>query len=428
MIKTGKFPVTLYTAAAILSLSLVVNLPGLAISPMLGTLSEIFPKTTQIEKQLLTVLPNLLIIPFVLLSGKLSMTRHKIAVVVAGLLIYAGAGVSYLFCSSMTALIVVSCLIGVGAGLIIPFSTGFIADVYAGAARMKQMGLQSGISNLTLVACTFVVGWLGHGNWHLPFLVYLLPLLPLAMIFGLRGIPRKDLVSIDADAPEGAADRTPANIPEGEPHTPLVAGKVVNGFYIKRILSVIGVYFLLCYCGIVISYYCPFLVEKKDWSDELTGTITSLFFLFIFLPGFLLLWIVRIFRRNTFVISVMVMTVGLAIFAFLQTPWAMCVGAVLIGFGYGVCQPLIYDKASRTVSNPSKSTLALAFVLTSNYLAVVLAPFIVDLLRELFHAGGVSGFAFRLNFWICLAFLILAIIKRRSFCFGVPSEYWKGQS
>lgn len=37
-IVTGKAPMSLFTLVAILSLSLVVNLPGLAISPMLGSL------------------------------------------------------------------------------------------------------------------------------------------------------------------------------------------------------------------------------------------------------------------------------------------------------------------------------------------------------------------------------------------------------
>lgn len=46
-VKTGKTPLAVGTLAAILSLSLVVNLPGLAVTPMLGTLSKVFPDTTQ---------------------------------------------------------------------------------------------------------------------------------------------------------------------------------------------------------------------------------------------------------------------------------------------------------------------------------------------------------------------------------------------
>lgn len=71
-IPTGKGTITLPALLAIWSVSLVVNLPGLAVSPMLGNLDRIFPHASDLEIQLLTVLPNLLIIPFVLFSGKLS--------------------------------------------------------------------------------------------------------------------------------------------------------------------------------------------------------------------------------------------------------------------------------------------------------------------------------------------------------------------
>lgn len=108
-----------------MSISLVVNLPGLAATPMLGTLSTVFPHTTQLEKQLLTILPNLLIIPFVLLSGKLSLTHHKIAIV------FTGCAIGYLFAHSMTELIIYSSLLGCGAGLLIPLATGLIADTFS---------------------------------------------------------------------------------------------------------------------------------------------------------------------------------------------------------------------------------------------------------------------------------------------------------
>ena len=96
-IPTGKGSITLPALLAIWSVSLVVNLPGLAVSPMLGNLDKIFPTASDLEIQLLTVLPNLLIIPFVLFSGKLSESRDKVRIVVIGLAIYLVAGILYFF-------------------------------------------------------------------------------------------------------------------------------------------------------------------------------------------------------------------------------------------------------------------------------------------------------------------------------------------
>lgn len=462
MIETGKQPVTLLTAASILSLSLVVNLPGLAVSPMLGTLSKIFPHTTETEQQLLTVLPNLFIIPFVLLSGKLSLSKHKVMTVVIGLAIFLGCGVVYFFANSMGALIVISCLLGCGAGLIIPFSTGFIADVFANQYRMRVMGLQSGISNLTVVAATFIVGWLCKDtlHWHLPFLVYLVAIIPLVMTIGLKGMPSAALAEHRRSIPLSKAETKvkknvadiraiddvhiteSVHIPEEEikklpedtmasrdtsevKSTSCEVPEVKKGFYVKRILGVIGVYFFITFAAMVIDYYVSYLVDQKGWSTELTGTITSLFFLFIFIPGFLLPYIVKLLRGATFWVCATLIAVGLGICAFFAQPFLLCLGAVLAGGGYGVLQPIIYDKASRTVINPSKATLALAFVLTANYLSIVAIPFIIDGASALFHAQHSDIFPFVFNFILAVGFAVLAFIAKRSFALGVSKEYYE---
>ena len=83
---SGKIP--LITLLAILSISLTVNLPGLAISPIMGKLQSIFPSASEFEIQLLTVLPNLVIIPFMLIAGKLSVKCKQSLLVTIGLAIY----------------------------------------------------------------------------------------------------------------------------------------------------------------------------------------------------------------------------------------------------------------------------------------------------------------------------------------------------
>ena len=115
---------------------------------------------------------------------------------------------------------------------------------------------------------------------------------------------------------------------------------------------------------------------------------------------------------------------GLALFALIHSPWSFCVGASLCGFGYGMCQPMIYDKASRAVADPSKSTLSLAFVLAANYLAIVLTPFIIDLLRGAFNAGHVTGFAFYLCAGCTAIYCLVALWKRKSFAFDVDESYY----
>ncbi|MFG6427747.1 MAG: MFS transporter [Muribaculaceae bacterium] len=410
MIQTGKKPIRLLTLLAILSISLVVNLPGLAVTPMLATLSDVFPHTSQLEKQMLTVLPNLLIIPFVLISGKLSLSRHKTAIVVAGLVIFTACAILYLIADSMTELIIISCLLGCGAGLLIPLSSGLIADAFAGKYRMKTMGIKSGISNSSLVIATFVVGWLSHGNWHLPFLVYLISVIPLLLAFRLKGI--------DTTEPQSTPTGSTSSQPTSQPG-------VSHGFYVGRIWALIGVYAFITFSCIAITYYCPFLIEKKDWSASFTGTVTAIFYLFMLIPGFTLPFFINIMRKGTFVYCAMLMTVGVALFAFVPETWTMCVGAALIGLGYGICQPLIYDKASVVVTTANKATLSLAFVLAANYLAIVLTPFIIDGLRPLLsHPSSNSTFAFTLCFFLLIGYTVLTFFLRNKFAFSISKDYY----
>lgn len=416
-INTGKKPISVMTLSAILALSLVVNLPGLAVSPMLSTLTTIFPGTTETEKQLLTVMPNLIIIPFVLLSGKLSLSRHKIATITFGLFLFVGSAIAYMFASSMAALIIISCVLGCGAGLIIPFAAGLIADCFVGPERMKMMGLKSGISNLSLVIATFAVGWLSSGNWHLPFIVYLISIIPLALSVKLKTIPM-----IDLETPH-----VPLEVEKDINHGTTPAGpndKLHHGFYIAKIAQVVGVYAFITFATMAISYYTPFLLEARHLPDSLTGTITAIFFLFIFLPGFFLSKVVKITKANTFIVMAALMTVGLGMFIFLHEGWLLCVGAALTGLGYGTCQPIIYDKASRTVHNPAMATMALAIVLTANYVSIALAPFIIDFFRYICHAGDSDLFPFILVTIMCAIYLLITILRRHTFGLSINKTYY----
>lgn len=396
-IVTGKTPISLFTLVSILSLSLVVNLPGLAISPMLGSLSKIFPGTGSLEQQLLTMLPNLLIIPCLLLSGWLARRKHKIDYIVASLVLFTACGVAYMFAASMAELIVISCLLGIAAGILIPFSTGLLADTFAGSYRMRQMGLQSGISNLSVVVATFAVGFLSHGNWHLPFIVYLMPVIPLALSVGLRGIPAADY------AVPAAASSAPAS-----------RGRII----LPRMLGISAAYFFTTYATVIITYFCPFLIEKEHWSPEITGTVTSIYFLFIFLPGFILPQILKTMRDMTIITAAAMITAGLALFSFVHDEWAMMAGAALMGAGYGIHQPIIYNKAPEAITDPSMNTMSLSLVLVANYGAISSAPLIVDSLRSLLGAGSVVGFAFLLNFAMSIVFLVIAILRRKHFSFS----------
>lgn len=115
-INTGRGTIPLITLVGIWSVSALTSLPGLAVSPILGQLTTIFPYATELDIQMLTSLPSLLIIPFVLLAGKLAEKRDFVRLLKVGLWMFAASGVLYLFSDKMWQLMVVSALLGIGSG------------------------------------------------------------------------------------------------------------------------------------------------------------------------------------------------------------------------------------------------------------------------------------------------------------------------
>ena len=234
-IKTGKGTITLGVLLAVWSVSAIASLPGLAISPILGDLNKIFPKATDLEIQMLTSLPSLLIIPFVLLAGKLSVGKDKLKILAVGLSIFFLSGVACLFARSMMWLIVISCILGIGAGMVIPFSTGLVVDYFTGDYRVRQLGYSSSINNLTLVLATVVTGYLANVDWHLPFLVYTLPGISLALSFLLK---------------------RQRSVPEPEQSIQL-RHKMIDR---RKLAGLMAFYFFVTYAVLVV---CPSLYHRK---------------------------------------------------------------------------------------------------------------------------------------------------------------------
>ncbi|MDE5643130.1 MAG: MFS transporter [Muribaculaceae bacterium] len=423
-VKTGKGNISLMVVLAIWSLSLAVDLPGLAVTPIEGSLHTIFPDVTDFKIQLLTVLPNLVIIPFVLLSGKLSETKHKIAVITLGTILYIIAGAWSIFSGSLTELIWLSCLLGAGCGLILPFSTGLIADVFTGKYRMKQMGIISAIGNIALVGATFVVGFLAAKSWHLPFLVYLIPLISLVLIPFLRKIPKTDY-SNTPDTTASSSATTANTEPAVDADGFSTSGQTVKGgFYIGRTIWLLLAYFFFVFATSVPAYYLPDLMPQYNMSTEEVSTVTSIFYLAMFAIGLIVTSVMKVFRKTTFILATALIVGGMLMFVLTRSMALFVIASALVGLGNGLAQPIFYTKATELVTSESKSTLSLAYLQVANYVAISMVPVIISFFADIF--GNKSNlFPFVLVFIFSAMVLAAVIIRVRHFVFGISKHYYQ---
>ena len=397
-ISTGKGEISLLALLAIWSVSAVTSLPGLAISPILEDLSRIFPSASELEIQMLTSLPSLLIIPFVLLSGWLSQRGESLALLAGGLAVFFASGVVCIFAKDIRLLIVASSIMGIGAGVAVPYSTGLVVRYFTGDRRVRQLGISSAVNNLSLVLATAVVGWIATRDWHMAFIVYLLPAVSMVMLLALRNAKAA---------------------PEPKESDQMRQTKISW----MRLTGLSLLYFVITFTTLVITFYLSFLLEKYRFPQEFSSVMISLFFLAIMLPGFALNTIIRRLRSMTIFVSLVAIVVGLLLVGTVPDIPLMTLGVVLTGAGYGVLQPVIYDKTA-IIAPPEAATKALSVVMTVNYVAVVVCPFVVDFAEKLFRQKEES-FPFVASAVLVAMVALLSLILRKSFVLGLDESYYR---
>ena len=82
----------------------------------------------------------------------------------------------------------------------------------------------------------------------------------------------------------------------------------------------------------------------------------------------------------------------------------------MAGFGYGMAQPYIYDETA-SLASAKKVTTALALVMTMNYVAIVVSPFVIELLQDLSGVKGETS-SFLLNSIVGFVFLVPLVLNR----------------
>ena len=402
-ISNGRGSISLITLIALLSVSLTVNLPGLAVSPMLGKLADIFPHASQLEIQLLTLLPNLVIIPMILVAGKITSVRNQTGVLATGLIIFLLAGVLYLFADSMPMLVGLGALLGVGCGLIVPIAAGQLGEWFYGEQKTRVLGFKSGTSNGIVILATIFVGWAADISWHTSFCVYLVPVIPLLLIpFMTNTFIRKHLRSEPA-----ASAKAQASSPAAEKR-PTFKHPIVT------LCGVIGLYVALTATSMVFTYYLPFTMKHYGLTSSQVGVASAMFYVTAMIGGFSLTPFLRLTHRTALYVCILIMSAGLLLLGAFHTMATYVAGVLLIGMGYGLFQPIIYNKTTEIAPNNTLSTKYFSYTLAGNYVALSIVPLIVEFFQRLFD-NHTPDFPYFLNAALLGIVFLVGLWKHRSF-------------
>lgn len=371
------------------------SIPGLAISPIMGDLTKIFPGTTQFETQLLEIGPNVAAIPFVFLGGWIGTKFNNSKLTTWTCLIYGICGVLFFFVPNMIMLIILSFLIGIFAGILSPLSTAFIADMFGGKARSAQYGYTSATLNLVLMGCVIATGYLAKINWRLPFAIYLLPFIPLVFAKGF-----KRFITEPADIRKNDAKAINA------PKVHYKFSKEVNvGMLVRYCIY----YFVITFVIAAISLYIPF-----RYTDSATaGNLTSILFFGIMASGFTLNWCLKLLKKTVAITVMLAIGVGFLLMSITNNVYIVGLGILIATYFYGVAQPYYYDRLS-VASSRVALTLTLAWFASMDSIGNVVAAPVIDFVAKMFHESTSTHplLAFKICTALSFVGLIIVIIRK----------------
>lgn len=372
------------------------SIPGLAISPIMGDLTKIFPGTSDLETQMLTVGPNFAAIPFVFLGGWIGTKFNNNKLTFWTCLFFGVMGVMFFFVKSMVMLILLSFLIGIAAGILSPLASAFIADMFDGEKRSAQYGYTSATLNLVLMGCVIATGYLAKINWRLPFLIYLLPFVPLFFAKGF-GKYITDPTKIRSN------DASKQNVKK-------VHYKFSKEVNVKMLVKYCAFYFFITLVIAAISLYIPFLFKDSS----IAGDLTSVLFLGIMASGYTLNWCLRVLKNWVAVAVIIAITVGfLLIVAAPTSIWLVGLGILIATYFYGIAQPAYYNKLSMASSRIAL-TLTLAWFASMDSIGNVVAPFVIDGVAKVFGESTQTHpvVAFQICMWMALIVAAIVIIRK----------------
>lgn len=347
---------------AILSISLITVMAGAMIAPAVASIAAAFPDATALQINVLTSLHAGMVVPFSFVSGYLVRKYPKKFILIISLILYLIAGLGGALSPNIWFMLATRALLGIAVGLMIPISLTLITDNYHGEERTQTLGLQSAATNLGGIIAILVSGTLAMYGWQYSFMAYgMAALILLLVVFFL-----------------------PTTKPE-----PYVEDSANNRFEPRVFL--LAIYMILTF---VVFFGIPsnmalFLKELDVTNTVLNGIIIAICSVGGFFGGLSLAYFRRKFKAFFVPLQVTFMAIGFSLIVFYdQSLYAMGLGVLILGFGYGSTVPVIFDSASK-ITTGNSAAMATAVLVSSIYLGQFISPLLLGSVSRWFGDGSV---------------------------------------
>lgn len=342
--KSGEY--TLLSVAALTIMVGSVLLPGLlTISRHLGVLKD---------ASWLVTMPSLGVVLFAPLAGKFIQKVGFYVALSIGLFLYGALGLLGMWLHGPTIVFLDRLLLGGATAIVMSAGTGLISVFYQDTARLVMIAKQGMSIELGGVLFLFVGGLLAEAHWQFPFLLYLVAWILLVAM--LMFVPHPPLLNASNEQ----------QVPTDNTST-----RSLTRVYLAALASMF--IFFICIISLPIKLHMLGFTESK------TGYFLSFISLVAVLAASLMPKIMRkLSEYKTLSLAFLFYGLGhLTFFSVSQTP-ILIVGAILIGFGFGLSIPLV-NHMTVDQSQPAARAKNLAYLSMAIFFGQVLSSFMTYL-------------------------------------------------
>lgn len=337
-------------------------------------MAEAFPDISETFIKLIVTLPYLLMIFASLLAGYIKRIFHQRTQIIAGLFLFLIGGLGAGYADSISLILVFRVILGIGAGLVLPFSTGLIGACYSGRIKMRMMGYSSAINAFGIIICSSAAGLLATVSWKYVFNIYWIAVPALVLCWAYLRI-----------FPEKSSKKT--------------AGKLPRSAYLYSFFAFILMMFFFLFVTNL-----PFIVQqRKIGGPDTSGYLFAVNSAFILAGGLSLSWLMKL-KQYFPPIAVIVLGVS---FYFLAEAWSlsgMIIISAVCGFAYGALFPYFLNMITKDVASVlsmKAMSVGMAFALLGQFVSPLLTG-----AAALFSFGDADVFRIA-----AVIMLIAAVIK-----------------
>ena len=375
-VNKGRVKIGIYLCA-------ILMMGAIAVSSNLGNLITAFPEANQtmVITYMISV-PCLIVIPMTILSGVLMRYVPSKVLMIVGVLLWLIGGTVPYFMDSLTAILGMRVIFGIGLGLVQSLCSALIVENFEDPEeRGKIMGNQTAFQMLGAIIFSIVAGNLGTIRWNIAFLVHLIAII--SLIAAITCLPYRKPQNVTTTGEKAKFQPT--------------------GMMWVWCIS----FFIFMIAGQSYSNFASSIITERNLGGSAeAGYSLALFALGGLIMGFVFGKIAKNCKKLTLTVGCVLLAISYIIMTLAPNLAASYVGAFVCGLAFSICMPCIMTGAGNSVAVTS-SAMAVSIATCLQNAGMSICPYIVTPIGSALNASNPS---FSINQWGMIAAMVIILV------------------